>query len=181
MAALTETVVPAPRFRRHVGFDNVLVGEATKNNTAAFTLNVRHQGYHPKRRSRTFMVGVDEHVYSDYALKWLLDSLVDDGDEVVCVRVIENPARVGERSYQEDAAKMLHRIQEKNEKNKAISLVLEYSVGKLHSTFQQLVRLTTFLLSLSLYIGLLLTAPRVRYRSRSTSRRCSSSEREVGR
>ena len=148
MAALTETLVPAPRFRRHVGFDNVLVGEATKNNTAAFTLNVRHQGYHPKRRSRTFMVGVDEHVYSDYALKWLLDSLVDDGDEVVCVRVIENPARVGERSYQEDAAKMLHRIQEKNEKNKAISLVLEYSVGKLHSTFQQLVCLTAFLLSL---------------------------------
>ncbi len=41
------------------------------------------------------MVGVDDHAYSDYALKWLLDSLVDDGDEVVCVRVIENPAELG--------------------------------------------------------------------------------------
>jgi hypothetical protein len=139
MASLTETPLSSPRFRSHVGFDNLPIGEATKNNTSSFTLNVRHQGYHCKRRSRTFMVGVDDHAYSDYALKWLLESLVDDGDEVVCARVIENPTRAGERSYQEDAKRMLGRIQEKNERNKAISLILEYSVGKLHATFQQLV------------------------------------------
>jgi hypothetical protein len=84
------------------------------------------------------MVGVDEHAYSDYALKWLLTSLVDDGDEVVCVRVIENPMRLND-SYQEQAQKMLDDIQAKNTQNKAISIVLEYSVGKLHETFQQLV------------------------------------------
>ena len=139
MATLTESPPPPRRFRSHVGFDNLPVGEATKNNTSSFTLHIRHQGYQPSRRSRTFMVGVDEHAYSDYALVWLLNNMVDDGDEVVCVRVIESPIRPGEKNYQEDAKRLLQAIQAKNELNKAISIILEYSVGKLHATFQQLV------------------------------------------
>ncbi|KAK4189540.1 hypothetical protein QBC35DRAFT_136699 [Podospora australis] len=129
---------PALRFRQHVGFDNLPAGEATKNNPSSFTLQARHQGYQSSRRSRTFMIGVDEHAYSDYALVWLLTHMVDDGDEVVCVRVVESGIRSSEKSYQEDAKRLLHDIQSKNEKNKAISIILEYSVGKLHDTFQQL-------------------------------------------
>lgn len=87
------------------------------------------------------MVGVDEHAYSDYALVWLLENLVDDGDEVVCVRVVENPVRSGEKNYQEDEKNLLQTIQGKNTANRAISIVLEYSVGKLHSTFQQLIQI----------------------------------------
>lgn len=139
MTELTETPNSEPRFKRHVGFDNLPVGEATKFNTSSLTLNVRHQGYHPRRRSRTFMVGVDEHAYSDYALVWLLENLVDDGDEVVCVRVVETPVRGTDKSYLEEAKKMMHSITEKNTQNRAISIILEYSVGKLHATFQQLV------------------------------------------
>lgn len=86
------------------------------------------------------MIGVDEHAYSDYALVWLLHKMVDDGDEVVCVRVVENPFRPVEKNYQEEAKRLLGAIQAKNELNKAISIILEYSVGKLHDTFQQLVR-----------------------------------------
>lgn len=85
------------------------------------------------------MIGVDEHAYSDYALLWLLNNMVDDGDEVVCVRVLESPIRPGEKNYQEEARRLLQAIQAKNELNKAISIILEYSVGKLHDTFQQLV------------------------------------------
>ncbi|KAK3322235.1 hypothetical protein B0H66DRAFT_195383 [Apodospora peruviana] len=141
MATLTQSPPPPRRFRPHVGFDNLPVGEATKNNTSSFTLHVRHQGYQPSRRSRTFMVGVDEHNYSDYALVWLLNNMVDDGDEVVCVRVIESPIRPGEKNYREEAKKLLQAIQAKNELNKAISIILEYSVGKLHDTFQQLLHI----------------------------------------
>ncbi|KAL2271510.1 hypothetical protein VTJ83DRAFT_881 [Remersonia thermophila] len=130
---------PSPvRFEHHVGFDNVPIGEATKNNPSSFTLQARHQGYHPTRRSRTFMIGVDDHNYSQYALVWLLTNMVDDGDEVVCVRVVESPVRP-DRNYQEDARQLLETIMSKNELNKAISIVLEYSVGKLHDTFQQLI------------------------------------------
>ncbi|EAA27755.2 hypothetical protein GE21DRAFT_4273 [Neurospora crassa] len=140
-SSLTKSSNSAPRFRQHVGFDNLPAGDSTKNNTSSFTLHVKHQGYQPSRRSRTFMVGVDEHAYSDYALVWLLNNMVDDGDQVVCVRVIENPIRPGEKSYQEEAKKLLQTIQSKNEQNRAISIILEWAVGKLHSTFQKLLHL----------------------------------------
>lgn len=138
MATLTET--KNDRFQHHVGFDNVPSGEATKNNTLSLTLNVRHKGYQARRRSRSFMVGVDEHSYSDYAIQWLLDELVDDGDEIVCVRVIEKEIRYNDKQYQEDAATVMQNILAKNASNHAISFVLEYAVGKLHATFQKLVR-----------------------------------------
>jgi hypothetical protein len=134
------TLTPsAPRFKRRVAFDNLPVGEATKNNPCAFTLNSRHQGYLANRRSRMFMAGVDEHTYSDYALAWLLENLVDDGDEVVCVRVVENPIRPGDISYREEAKTLMTAIEERNTHNRAIWIVLEYAVGKLHETFQQMV------------------------------------------
>ncbi|KAK8927729.1 Universal stress protein A family protein [Metarhizium anisopliae] len=125
MATLTET--KNDRFQHHVGFDNVPSGEATKNNTLSLTLNVRHKGYQARRRSRSFMVGVDEHSYSDYAIQWLLDELVDDGDEIVCVRVIEKEIRYNDKQYQEDAATVMQNILAKNASNHAISFVLEYA------------------------------------------------------
>ena len=136
---LTQGSRPPRRFEAHVGFDNIAAGDATKNNPTSFTLHHKHQGYQSSRRSRTFMVGVDEHAFSDFALMWLLTQMVDDGDEVVCVRVIETPARPNEKNYREEGRKLLEAIKSKNELNKAISIVLEYSFGKLHSTFQQLV------------------------------------------
>lgn len=138
MAMLTQD--PAPdRFQSHVAFDSLPLGEATKNNTPSLTLNVRHKGYQAQRRSRTFMVGVDEHAYSDYALQWLLDELVDDGDEIVCVRVIEKEVRTTEKAYREDAESVMNSILKRNGASRAISVVLEYASGKLHSTFQKLV------------------------------------------
>lgn len=129
---------PSSRFQTRIAFDNLPLGEGTQANTSSLTLNVRHQGYQAKRRSRTFMIGVDEHAYSDYALQWLLDELVDDGDEVVCVRVVERDTRsLG--AYQDDAQSLMKSIIAKNDSNRAISVVLEYACGKLHSTFQKLV------------------------------------------
>lgn len=85
------------------------------------------------------MVGVDENSYSDYAIQWLLDELVDDGDEIVCVRVLEKEIRMNDRQYQEDAQSVMQGILAKNGANRAVSIVLEYAVGKLHATFQKLV------------------------------------------
>ncbi|EQB43484.1 universal stress protein family [Colletotrichum gloeosporioides Cg-14] len=129
------------RFQTHVAFDNLPLGEATKNNTPSLTLNVRHKGYQAQRRSRTFMVGVDEHSYSDYALQWLLDELVDDGDEIVCVRVIEKEVRTDNDAYQKEANNVMESILKRNGANRAISVVLEYACGKLHSTFQKLIQI----------------------------------------
>lgn len=143
--ALTEP--GTSRFQHHVSFDNFAGGEPTERNTISFTLNVKHKGYTYKRRSRTFMVGVDENAYSDYALQWMLDELVDDGDEIVCLRVVDKDARIssdkslGRKEYQDEAKQLMNAIQAKNDDNRAISIVLEFAVGKVHATFQKMVSL----------------------------------------
>jgi hypothetical protein len=139
MATTLTDTLPDDRFKKHIAFDTVPAGEPTKNNAISLTLNVRHKGYQRRRRSRTFMVGVDEHAYSDYALQWLLDELVDDGDEIVCVRVMEKEIRMSDKAYQDDANAIMKGIVERNGSNRAVAIVLEYAVGKLHGTFQHLV------------------------------------------
>ncbi|CAJ2505995.1 Uu.00g001250.m01.CDS01 [Anthostomella pinea] len=138
---IREASPPHRRFESHVAFDNIPLGDATDYNPIAFTLNVRHHGFQYRRRHRTFMVGVDDNSYSDHALQWLLDELVDDGDEIVCVRVIETQVRLTDRAYQDDAKALMESIQSKNVQNRAIGLILEYAVGKLHSTFQHLIKI----------------------------------------
>ncbi|PFH60580.1 hypothetical protein XA68_10747 [Ophiocordyceps unilateralis] len=133
---------PHQRFQQHVGFDNVSHGEATKNNTLSITLNVKHKGFQSRRWSRTFMVGVVENANSDYAIQWLVDELVDDGDEIVCVHVVEKDIRYCDKAQMyEDANRVMDGILAKNGANRAISFVLEYAVGKLHETFQKLILL----------------------------------------
>ncbi|KAJ2991726.1 hypothetical protein NUW58_g2417 [Xylaria curta] len=138
---IREASPPHRRFESHVAFDNIPLGDPTPYNPISFTLNFRHAGFQFRRRHRTFMVGVDDNSYSDHALQWLLDELVDDGDEIVCVRVIETQVRLTDKTYQEDAKTLMESIQAKNTQNRAISLVLEYAVGKLHNTFQHLIKI----------------------------------------
>lgn len=139
---------PAPsKFESHVSFDNFGGGEPTEHNAIAFTLNEKHMGYQYKRRSRTFMVGIDENAYSDYALQWMLDEMVDDGDEIVCLRVVEKDSKMTgdksllEKHYQQEAKKLMKDIQAKNDTHRAISIVVELAVGKLHATFQKMIQL----------------------------------------
>jgi hypothetical protein len=138
------------RFQYHVSFDNFAGGESTEKNSNSFTLNVKHKGYQFKRRSRVFMVGIDENDYSDIALQWMLEELVDDGDEIICLRVIDKDAKVvsdrniERRQYQKEANELMQRIQSRNDDNKAISIVLEYVVGKVHAEFQKMVIFSVF-------------------------------------
>jgi nucleotide-binding universal stress UspA family protein len=148
MMALTDDSTNS-RFQHHISFDNFASGEPTEKNTISFTLNVKHKGYQFKRRSRTFMVGIDENDYSDIALQWMLEELVDDGDEIVCLRVVDKDAKVvsdrnvERRQYQKEAKDLMQRIQDRNDDNRAISIVLEFAVGKVHATFQKMVSYTS--------------------------------------
>ena len=136
---------PNSRFQHHVSFDNFAEGEPTKRNTISLTLNVSHKGYQRKRRSRTFMVGVDENDYSDIALQWMLEELVDDGDHIICLRVVDRDSKlasdknVERREYQKAATDLMRRIQAKNDENRAISITLEFAIGKVSDTFDSMV------------------------------------------
>lgn len=137
---------PPAQFRSSVSFDTFNNKEASD---FSLTLNRKHRDYEYTKRSRTFLCGTDTNDYSDTALEWLIDELVDDGDEIVCLRVVEKDSReaikwsggMGEKGYRREAQKFLDAIEKKNSEDRAISLILEFAIGKVHDTIQHMIRL----------------------------------------
>jgi hypothetical protein len=113
----------------------------------SLTLNYKHKWYQSTRRSRTFLCGTDQNEYSDFALNWLIDELVQDGDEIVCLRAVEkdsamaSDAGIEEGKYRQEAKRLFEQVIQKNSQDeKAISLVLELVVGKVEEIIQRMVR-----------------------------------------
>lgn len=137
---------PPAQFRPSVSFDTFKNKEASE---FSLTLGRKHRDYEYTKRSRTFLVGTDANEYSDTALEWLVDELVDDGDEIVCLRVVEKDSReavrwsggLGERGYRREAEKFMEAIERKNTEDRAISLVLEFAIGKVQDAFQKMIKL----------------------------------------
>lgn len=75
-----------------------------------------------------------------------MDELVEDGDEIVCLRVVDKDSKINsdaslqEGKYKIEARKLLDHIQEKNKDDpKSISLILEFAVGRVPETIQRMV------------------------------------------
>jgi hypothetical protein len=111
----------------------------------SFTLIAKHKDYEYTKRSRTFLCGCDDNEYSEYALQWLIDELVDDGDEIVCLRVVDPDDKVAggtsveKGRYRSEAEALMKQIQKRNTENKAINLILEFSVGKVNKVIDDMV------------------------------------------
>ncbi|KAL4923075.1 universal stress protein [Aspergillus undulatus] len=136
---------PPQTYERGVSFDTFDNPDAAD---FSLTLNYKHKGYQLTRRSRTFLCGTDQNDYSDFALEWLIDELVDDGDEIVCLRVVEkdssiaSDAAVEARKYRKEAERLFEQVIQKNSQNeKAISLVLELTVGKVQEIIQRMIKI----------------------------------------
>lgn len=135
------------KFEKGVSFDTFdKKGEPT---ITSFTFNKKHVDFAQSKSTRTFLCGIDDNDYSNYALEWLLDELVDDNDEIICLRVVDKDSLIAgtssmeKRTYQEEAIKLMTSIEEKNHDNKAISLTLEFAVGKVEKMIMQMVLLPT--------------------------------------
>ncbi|KAB8069617.1 hypothetical protein BDV29DRAFT_46645 [Aspergillus leporis] len=136
---------PPQTYERGVSFDTFDNPDAAD---FSLTLNYKHKGYQCTRRSRTFLCGTDTNDYSDFALEWLIDELVDDGDEIVCLRAVEKDSRIAsdagieEGKYRQEAEKLFEQVIQKNSQDeKAISLVLELAVGKVQDIIQRMIRI----------------------------------------
>lgn len=136
---------PPKTYERGVSFDTFDNRDAPN---FSLTLNYKHKGYQSTRRSRTFLCGTDQNEYSEFALEWLIDELVDDGDEIVCLRAVEKDSRMAsgaaieEGKYREEAKKLFEQVIQKNSQDeKAISLVLELAVGKVEEIIQRMIRI----------------------------------------
>jgi hypothetical protein len=138
-----ESPPPPSHYQRGVSFDTFDNKEAS---TESFTLRYKHRDYSNTARSRTFLCGTDAKDYSEYALEWMIDELVDDGDEIVCLRVIEKEDKpLITNKYRSEAEKLLDSVVLKNShEDKAISMIMELAVGKVQEVFQRMVSVTRF-------------------------------------
>ncbi|GAO50905.1 hypothetical protein G7K_5024-t1 [Saitoella complicata NRRL Y-17804] len=130
---------PPSRYKKRVGFDTFTNKDATRY---SLTLKSKHAEYVYNRHSRTFLIGSDTSDYSDYALDWLLESLVEDGDEIVALRVVEPESMFGFSvdDYRVEATKLLDSVIAKNNAlgsgSKHISVIVEYATGKIQDYIQ---------------------------------------------
>lgn len=132
----TPSPPPALPYSRGISFDTFATPDAAAE---AFSIQYKHNDFAYTPRTRTFIVGTDAKDYSEYALEWALDELVDDGDEIVCLRVVAEDS-VERRHYKREAERLLESVIAKNAiERKAISLKMELAVGKTTEVIQSMV------------------------------------------
>ncbi|KAI8641152.1 hypothetical protein BD408DRAFT_418719 [Parasitella parasitica] len=116
----------------------------------SFTLRGKTQGYQRTRRSRTFLVATDLANYSDYALEWAIDNIIDDGDEVIVLRVLtvdmsenrpnlRSMLRHEELESKERASAVMNKIMASGNQSLKISAVIEFVIGKVQETIQNMI------------------------------------------
>ncbi|KAL8993822.1 MAG: hypothetical protein Q9188_007230 [Gyalolechia gomerana] len=139
---------PPSKYERRVSFNTFDNRDATDY---SFTISTKHKDYQYNQRSRTFLCGTDDNDYSYDAIEWLIEELVEDGDEIICLRVVDkdskfaSDASLRNGTYKKEAEQLLEKIQNKNkdkeggEKEKAIGLAIEFAVGKVPEVFQRMI------------------------------------------
>ncbi|KAI4106864.1 MAG: hypothetical protein LQ339_002836 [Xanthoria mediterranea] len=139
------------KYERRVSFNTFDNRDATDY---SFHIATKHKDYQYTQRSRTFLCGTDDNDYSYDAIEWLIEELVEDGDEIICLRVVDKDSKFASDSslrngtYKKEAEQLLEKIKNKNkdredEKEKAIGLAIEFAVGKVPEVFQRMVCLPT--------------------------------------
>ncbi|CAD6590946.1 MAG: hypothetical protein TREMPRED_005929, partial [Tremellales sp. Tagirdzhanova-0007] len=119
------------RYRRKVGFEAF---EAGPEAMFAYTCAAKSEGYKRSRNTRVFAVAVSADESGVDALDWLMSELIEDGDEVVAIRVIElddgDPNAQDE--FREDAHTLLATVLDKNNEadERRISVIVEFVAGR---------------------------------------------------
>ncbi|KAG7580000.1 hypothetical protein FFLO_00208 [Filobasidium floriforme] len=141
------TIGPEFGYTRKVGFetfDNPIKESAL----FSYTLQTKSDAYRRTRNTRVFMVAVSPDESGSEALEWLMESLIEDGDEVVAVRVIEldegeKASKEAQEEFREEAGGLLRKVLELNDEvsDRRISVIVEYVAGKVTSTLMRLISL----------------------------------------
>ncbi|KAF9182373.1 hypothetical protein BGZ51_001479 [Haplosporangium sp. Z 767] len=132
-----------------VGFDTFGCEDTTEY---AYTLQARTDNWNRTKTTRTFLVGTDTNEYSAHALQWVMENMVEEGDEIVALRVVpmelrDSFAKYGVPSFQGheisariEAIKIMDMIREKNN-GKEINIVVECLVGNVRDTIQHMIKM----------------------------------------
>jgi len=133
---------PAPTYTPKVSFDTF---ENPVASMFSFTLQVKSEGYRRTRNTRVFLCASSPDESGREALEWSLESLVQDGDELIVFRGVDEDVLDKDHDIiREEARELMRTIQEKcfeSDPDRKLSLILEYIPGKVTSTIDRLIAL----------------------------------------
>ncbi|CAK5270967.1 unnamed protein product, partial [Mycena citricolor] len=138
-------VVPpavAPGYTPKVSFDTF---ENPVASMFSFTLQVKTAGYVRNRHTRVFLCAAGPDESGKEALDWSLEALVQDGDElVVCRGIQEDVFEKDHDPIREEARQLLMQVQAKSveyDPDRKLSIIVEFIPGRVTETIDRLIAL----------------------------------------
>ncbi|KAI9056472.1 hypothetical protein FKP32DRAFT_1599208 [Trametes sanguinea] len=136
-------IIVAQGYTPKVSFDTL---ENPQASMFSYTLHVQSEGYARSRSTRVFLCASSPDESGRQALEWCLESLVQDGDEVVVFRGVDPDdfAENDHDQYRDDARDLMRHIQEKcveYDPDRKLSIIVEYIAGKVTQTIDRLIAL----------------------------------------
>ncbi|THU93353.1 hypothetical protein K435DRAFT_670381 [Dendrothele bispora CBS 962.96] len=133
---------PVPGYTPKVSFDTF---ENPAASMFSFTLSSKSDGYKRTRNTRVFLCASSPDESGREALDWALESFVQDGDEFVVFRGVEEDVLEKDHSLIRDQARTLMAyIQAQSvltHPTRKLSIILEYIPGKVTQTLDRLIAL----------------------------------------
>ncbi|KAI0827317.1 hypothetical protein BC628DRAFT_1368917 [Trametes gibbosa] len=140
---LSSPLIAAQGYTPKVSFDTL---ENPQASMFSYTLHVQSDGYARMRSTRVFLCASSPDESGRQALDWCLESLVQDGDELVVFRGVDPDdfADHDHGQYREDARELVRQIQERcveYDAERKLSIIVEYIAGKVTQTIDRLIAL----------------------------------------
>jgi len=111
----------------------------------SFTLQVKSDGYERSPSTRVFLCASSPDDSGRQALDWTIESLVQDGDELIIFRGIDQDDLERDHDLvREEARDLLLKIQDKCvevDPDRKLSIIVEYIAGKVTTTIDRLIAL----------------------------------------
>ncbi|KAI0267344.1 hypothetical protein BC834DRAFT_870982 [Gloeopeniophorella convolvens] len=111
----------------------------------SFTLQVKSDGYERTPSTRVFLCASSPDDSGRHALGWAIEALVQDCDELIVFRGIDQDELERDHDLvREEARELMHRIQEKCvevDPDRKLSIIVEYIAGRVTTTIDRLIAL----------------------------------------
>jgi len=111
----------------------------------SYTLQVKSDGYRRNKYTRVFLCAASSDESGMEALDWVMEGLVQDGDELIVFRGVDTEDLDKDHdAIREDARELLHLVQQKNidyEPDRKLSIIIEFIAGKVTHTIDRLIAL----------------------------------------
>ncbi|KAF7798132.1 hypothetical protein EIP86_009347 [Pleurotus ostreatoroseus] len=135
-------VVAQQGYTPKVGFDTF---ENPQASMFSYTLHVQSDGYTRSKNTRVFLCAASPDESGTQALEWVLENLVQDGDELIVFRGADSDDLDKEQDvYREEARELMRQVQDKcveYDADRKLSIIIEFIAGNVPGSIDRLIAL----------------------------------------